>query len=1025
MDTREGAQSYIRTPLELDMAFRALERHLEQSASPLRHFSLLTDFLSHTETLPQPWLASYGAVLVRRISLLAEHVYVSGGEPARWNIILRFLERAHEHGWSLHEEQYSRIRDITCGNMIFAYACVRAFRALHETLCLQRVRLRDLSEADWSAIANAETLGLDPFLQYVQRAVPRDIPFPVPIDRALKQWRHAREEGGIGVVLLDAADSPGADSGTVLRMDMRSRRSTVTHVHFTSGIAPDNTETQRQLERAAALAAGLVRRHFSDPPSREYNFAFHERGAEFRGASMGLSAAVLMAIDMQRGFNRNRRWHLAPHLACSGGLKEDGRVQHVPADVLRRKVTVTFFSPVDRLAIAAAQRESAIRIVRSLQQRYPARQLEIQGIETLDDCAEAGAVIRQEHRAISDRVIEFSRHHAVALLIAVLLLLGGYTGFLLWKYYYDYPDLEQAQGKVLKTSSVVYNPKADAAWAFRDGFEHKAAVVPFGDLEVGDGYFRNFYIYNYGRFALDLDIAVESEDGDEWYCNWNGGRQRIASTENLRMMVMYAPVRPGREKTARLVLRDADSGEELYAVALRGSAGPPQPAGYAMRLDGMDDMLVFGDKSYAFGMDDATIEMWLRPDTLAGCFFSNTFNPPDGQAIENMALSFDPDTLHLGIGSIGASVRIPEEARVREGEWLHVAVAYRHPREERTGRVTALLNGVVVFDREDEFIMENIFRPYVTVGAYYNGYKSGGHYRGDIDELRLWRGYRSAEQIRAIMTKRIASRTAQLRGYWDMDHVSEESINVAYKSAQEAEPHGRTVLVRSTAPVAVAESPPMRQVEGPLGRPATELAPFCYLHCARQLMRSDSARSYALWYRKDGMGEHVMMAVSNQDAWVQVLSNRLSAADNVRFQSPETAGGWNHAAVRVSGDGTIEYFHNGRFIGTGRSAYLARGPFYRYYGLQLGFFYDGYNHLRTRYYDASHFRLSTVRAVADFCVWERCLTDAEIEALYHGDIPEEKLLAHWPLDSPPDAMNNIPDVLHGHLMHLRRIRGWE
>ncbi len=1024
MDSREGPQSYIRTPIELDMAFRALERHLEQSASPIRNFSLLTDFLSHTEALPRPWLTSYGTVLVRRVSRLAEHVYISGGEPERWNIILRFLDAACEYGWFAHREQFDRIRDVACGRMIFAHACVRAFRALHGYLCMRRFRLRELSEADWSAISNADTLGHDAFVQYVRRAVPPEIPVPVPIDSALQQWRHAREEGGVGVVLLDASDNPAMDSGTVLRLDVRSRPSSAMHVHFTSEIAPDNTETQVQLERGASLAADLVRRSFSTPPPREYHFSFHDRGAEFRGASMGLGAALLMIIDMQRGFNREVRWHLAAHMACSGGLNADGSVQQFPSDVLRRKVAVAFFSPVDRLVIAAAQREEALRIVRSLQQRYPARQLDVHGIETLGDCADADGVIRHERRAISDRVFEFSRRHAVALLIFILLLLGGYTGFLLWKYYYDYPNLEQAQGKIPEASSIVYNPKDEVSWTFRDGDEHKSAIVPFGDLEIGDGCFRNFYIYNFGRFPLELDITVESDDDEEWYCNWNGGQQQIASTEKLRMMVMFAPVRPGRMKTARLVLRDAGSGEERYVLALHGSAGPPQPAGYAMQLDGMDDMLVFGEKSYAFGMDDATVEMWLRPDTLAGCFYSNTYNPPDGQAIENMAFTFSHDTLHIGVASIGVSVRIPEEANVRAGEWMHFALTYRHPREEGPGRVTALCNGVVVFDREDEFIMENIFRPYVSVGAYHNGFEHGGHFRGAVDEIRLWRGYRSADEIRATMRQRVDARAPGLRGYWDMDHVTEESINVAYKSAQEAEPYGRPAPVRSAAPVTVSEAPPVRSVEGPLDRPATELAPFCYLHCAQQLMESDSARSYALWYRHDGPEERVMMAVSNQDAWIQVLSDGVAVGEGP-YRDVRVREGWNHVALRVARDGTLDYFLNGSFVKTITSETLARGPFFRYYGLQLGFFYDGYNHLRTKYFDSSYGLLSNARAVADFCVWERRLEDAEIAALYRGSIPEEGLLAHWPLDSAPDATNNFPDVLHGHLMHLRRIRAWE
>ncbi|MBN1446917.1 MAG: hypothetical protein JXA28_03215 [Bacteroidetes bacterium] len=1024
-----GQQTYIRTPVELDMAFRALERMADRSASPLRHFKLLTDFLAHTQGFPSAWLGSYGSALFHRAESLVEHNYLSGGDPQRWMSLLGFLDACFRQGWIPADDRLQRTRDAATAHTIYTHICVRSFRPLHELLLARGLPLRAIPETEWSVILNADTFGRDPFATYIEHALSPGAPVPDVLLAARQQWKHAREEGGIGVVLLDVAE--GCEGGTVLRLDLQSRRNARMHVHFTSDIAHDNTETLRQLQRCARLAAELVIRRFGvAPPAREYSFAFHDRAAEFRGASMGLGAALLMAVDMQRHFNRALRWHLVPYLACTGSLDENGNVYPVPDHLLRRKVQIAFFSHADALVLAASQREQATRFVRALQQHYPSRQLQIHGVGTLDDCAAAEGILRSEHRNVPDRMIEFIRDHAVLLLVTIVLLLGGYTGFLLWKYYYDFPDLERTSGKIPENGAVVYNPKADDPWSYRDGAQHKPAVLPFGDLEVGDGFFRNVYIHNFGRSRLGLDISVEGPDAEDWYCNWNGGRQEIASTEKLRMMVMFAPLRPGRKKTARLVLKNADTGEELYALRLQGSAGMPQPAGYALRLDGFDDMLVFGDRSYPFAMENATIEMWLRPDTTHACLYADSFNPPDGQAIANMTFSIRSDTLDVNFADIVRNIPLPPEARISRGEWTHFAFTYRHPDEDAHGRLTVLVNGTVVFDHEDDFLVENLYRPYVTIGAYHNGFTSGGLYRGEIDELRLWRGYHTPEVIRERMHWRVDGRTPGLRGYWDMDTGCEVSVYPAYKSAQDAVPVGRPTPVRSTAPVEVEEAPGVRLVDGifSCSGSALEIAPFTYLHCPRQILLRETERTYAIRFRQDNPSdiERVLLAVANQDAWIQMLTTGFAAngshGDIRRRQYPD---GWVDLVVRIDASGAADCFINGGLHIRLLSDDLQRGPFYRYYGLQVGFFFDGYNHFRTAYYEGMRPLLEAPCVVADLRVWDRALTDAEIRGMVGGALPRAGLNAWWPLDALPDAYGNISDVLHGYPLHVRRVRMWE
>jgi hypothetical protein len=1009
----------------VDLAYRALERALDHSASPLRQFALLTDFLSAVAELPPAWLASYAPMLLPRCMTVVGHAYVSGGDPARWLQLLAFLDLVHENRWSQHTEALATSINTVLEKLIYARACVGEYRNLHALLLQRGYALREISEQGWSGILTSETMGIDPLEAYCDAAIPGGQALPAILSAALAAWRHARRGGEIGVVLLDGGSEDDGETGTVLRLSLRSRRASHAHVHFAAELAPDNTETVRQLERCAKLAQAVVHNAYSlSPPDREYSFSFHGHAAEFRGASMGLAAALQLAVEMQKDFNRDVRWHLQPRMACIGGLRADGTVQESMPGILRRKIEVAFFSPVAVLVIAASQSEDALRIIRRLQMRYPFRQLPVHGVRTLEDCAHAEHILQRERRALSDRVSEFTVRHGLALLLAGFLLAAGIAGFFLWKYYYDYPDLELANGVVVTTGSIVYNPRADRPWSFRDGREFKEAVVPCGDLEVGDGYFRNFYIWNFSRFPLDLDITIEGPDADQWYCNWNGGRQAVSSLDTLRMMVMYAPTRPGDRNRARLVLRDPESQEELYAVALTGSAGAPLDGGYALHLDGKDDMLLFGKRSYTFGIEAATIEMWLKPDELDGCFFSNTRNMPDEQAIENMSLALHGNTLNLHVGSFRARILDTHAWGVRQNTWVHVALAYQLPDGIRPGRITLTLNGIVVRDVQEEFVFGDISQSYVTIGAYNDGTQAGGHFHGKVDELRLWYGHRSAEEIRSTMRRRVPGDTVGLRGYWNFDHLGEESAFVAYKRAQEGTPVGRPERVRSDAPVATSSREDLRLVDGPRKTRATELQPFRYLQCSRQLLRSDSARSYAIWFRNDGDGKRLFLTVQNQDAQLSIYRSGflISGAGPI---ATEPRPGWNLAVVRVDRKQKAEFFLNGAYVGSKRTLQFGFGPFHRYVGMQVGATQDGYNHLTTSYYDAMHALFDTRRAVADLCVWDRRLGDEEIRDLQGGSVPVRGLLARWPLGHLPDHMGNYTDVTRGHLLHVLRISGWE
>jgi hypothetical protein len=244
--------------------------------------------------------------------------------------------------------------------------------------------------------------------------------------------------------------------------------------------------------------------------------------------------------------------------------------------------------------------------------------MEIVGVTRLDDVFERDGIIEQHQRTSVQRVRHFTRRHVVPVVAGSMLLLAAVTGWSIWKAWYDHPNLERVHGITVATSSIVYNPKDTLAWCMRDGRRVVAPVVPFGDLELGDGMSRNLWIWNFGIRDLSLRLEIEGEDAEDWYINWNPGDVVIESVDTLRMSVMFAPRTVGARKRAALVLRD-DWGNEQFRVTLTGGAGPPLPAGYAVRLDGVDDMLSFGVNATVFDAPEGTFECWMCPGARASC----------------------------------------------------------------------------------------------------------------------------------------------------------------------------------------------------------------------------------------------------------------------------------------------------------------------------------------------------------------------------------------------------------------------
>lgn len=1020
MPAESPVRTAIDTPVALDLAARETQRRISRTASPLLRVHLLIDFARRTAHLPAIWTSSYLRGFYPVLIACIRHEYVRWLDPADWRIAIETIRMLEDADWARAEASFDETLAAVWKKCSLTLAGMYAFRELHELLLAHHRIETVLAPQEWSAILNADTVGLDPLGEYCG-TLQRHGDCPAFLLRALEQWEHERADGSRpGVILLTENGHDGLPSGLVLHLDIGMQKSAVTRAHFRNTLDKDNNETMRQLADAAEAATRVARKHFGgSTPQFEWTVGFHEYQASYSGQSMGISTALAMTYMMQKDLNRGMRWELRPNLVCSGGIEADGRVKELPRSILHVKVAAAFFSPADALVLPAENAEEARVQVLHMQQRYPARRLDVFGVASLDDCVAAQGIMRTVKRTAYDRTREFTKRHLVPLLALLVLLLAATGVYFWWKSLYGYPDLEFTLGAPIGENALVYNPHRARSWQFRDFDRAVAHSIPFGDLEVGADATRNVYLWNMTPTDLDVLLSIEGPDADQWYISWHGGRQSVTGTDSLRVMIKYAPMRAAVSNEASFTVRNPGDGSLLASLALTGAAGPPLPAGYALALDGIDDLLFFGEQAIAFARDETTIEFWLRLDTQKATILSNTRNIPQGPARTNLALGYDQGTFGVQIGNFSLQIPLAGKAFAGDGRWHHVALAFSRP----LGRIRLMLDGETLLERTEEFIIEHVATPFVTFGAYNDGESARGLLRGAVDEFRIWSGMLQADTVRARMRTKVSGLAPGLLGYWDFDIVAEVSAHNANERTQDGLLIGRPSYIRSGVPLD-ANGTDIRLVPGPLRARAVELQSCRWLQCGSDPIAASPARSYAIRFRRDDDPSLVILTVMNQDAYLSLVPATISIDGNKALALPSQAG-WNSFVCRIDEQQNLEAFMNGSFVLTSSSPSLRRGPSYRYEGLEIGIYNDKYNNFGSKSYDDAYPRLRKRRAVTDFRVWNRRISDAAISAYERGGATPEGLVAHWPLDALPDRDGNYRDRVNGHLLHLWRYPVWE
>ncbi len=217
--------------------------------------------------------------------------------------------------------------------------------------------------------------------------------------------------------------------------------------------------------------------------------------------------------------------------------------------------------------------------------------------------------------------------------------------------------------------------------------------------------------------------------------------------------------------------RSAAFGFALFLLLSQPSAlhAQPAPTNRVLELDGTGGYVelppnIFND------LDEATVEAWVRWDDFSGTS-KRVFNY--GDALRDMSLysGYDQTTLRFVVG--GPTATSPSdlhyvyaEGFLRPQQWVHVAGV------SGKGGMKLYLDGALVGTNAytgSFSAFKNGTRNYLGERVTTNDPPS--NFKGAMDEVRVWRVARSAEQIRQALLQRLTGREEGLAALWNFDHV--------------------------------------------------------------------------------------------------------------------------------------------------------------------------------------------------------------------------------------------------------------
>ena len=182
-----------------------------------------------------------------------------------------------------------------------------------------------------------------------------------------------------------------------------------------------------------------------------------------------------------------------------------------------------------------------------------------------------------------------------------------------------------------------------------------------------------------------------------------------------------------------------------------------------------------------------TLEYWMKTSqvSLTGThwrFGSGIVDAYVAMATTGFGTSLLNGKLAFGIG--GPDVTLQSSTTVNDGEWKHVAVSW----DQTTGTMNLYINGSLEATGAGS-TMARTAPTKIRIGSIQT---DNNFFNGSLDELRIWDGVRSSEEIKANLHNELTGTETDLTAYYDFNQGTAGETNPSIVTLTDKGPSGLT-----------------------------------------------------------------------------------------------------------------------------------------------------------------------------------------------------------------------------------------
>lgn len=295
-------------------------------------------------------------------------------------------------------------------------------------------------------------------------------------------------------------------------------------------IVPSEIEIEKKLSEQCSkswyLALELLKQYVRKLYKyHEVIINFDKREGFYEGNSLGIALTLSFLDALLKFYNPSYEINIKELVAFTGGVKKSGEVIPIGEDLIKQKVELIFFSPINSFIVPKSDEEAALSKLNTLKETYPKRKLKIISVEDISDILNRRDVVDIRKRNYLLRTGKFIKNNWISAAASVLMAL--LFAYLFVMDFDDNPASLTTDGNLLfvrnKNGKILWTKKIDIG---RDQINNQKILGMF------------FNLYDIDDDGIN-EVLIANEATADIYRNKSRGELNCYNKNNEKVWSFY------------------------------------------------------------------------------------------------------------------------------------------------------------------------------------------------------------------------------------------------------------------------------------------------------------------------------------------------------------------------------------------------------------------------------------------------------------------------------------------------------